>query len=128
MLNNAKAGAALPVKDVEAAKNWYKEKLGLAPVNETPAGVFFEVAGGTRFFLYPSQFAGTNEATAIGWEVDDPIKVIGELQSAGVTFEEYDLPGLKTEKGITEIDGNKGGFFKDPDGNIHSVFELKGYQ
>ena len=57
------------------------------------------------------------------FEVEDAEATVGEMRAKGITFEEYDMPGLKTEGGIAEVAGSKGGWFKDPDGNILAVFE-----
>ena len=66
-------------------------------------------AGSSRIFVYPSEFAGTNQATATGFDVEDIAAAVAELRGKGVTFEEYDMPGLKTENGIAELEGREGG-------------------
>ena len=114
--------ATIPCRDLEAAKAWYADKLGFEPDEEEPQGAYYQV-GDSRFLLYPSQFAGTNEATAASFEVEDVDATVAELKERGVVFEEYDLPGLKTEGGIVEDAGFRGGWFKDPDGNILAVAE-----
>jgi catechol 2,3-dioxygenase-like lactoylglutathione lyase family enzyme len=111
------ASATLPVTDVDAAKAFYTDTLGLELADENPGGMFFK-AGSSTVFVYPSQFAGTNQATAASFEVDDIEAVVQELRGKGVTFEEYDFPGLKTENGIANLEGEKGAWFKDPAGNI----------
>ena len=80
-------------------------------------------AGGTWFLVYPSQFAGTAQSTSMTFEVQDLAATVKELREAGVTFEEYDFPGLKTVDGIAEIQGERSAWFKDPDGNIIAVGE-----
>ncbi|HYU57989.1 MAG TPA: VOC family protein [Actinomycetota bacterium] len=115
--------AMLPASDYERAKAWYRDKLGLTPVRDEPEGADYEI-GGVRFGVYPSQFAGTNQATAAGFYVDDIEKTIDELTAKGVVFEQYDMPGLKTdEKGIAELGPFKGAWFKDSEGNILVVSE-----
>jgi hypothetical protein len=82
-------------------------------------GVRFDAGKGTFFWLYPSGFAGTNKATALGFEVADVEKAVDELTAKGITFEQYDLPGLKTDAhGVAEAEGWKGAWFKDTEGNI----------
>jgi hypothetical protein len=72
--------------------------------------------------LYPSQFAGASNVTVATWMVDDVDRVVDELSAKGITFEQYDFPGLKTdERGIADAGNVKGAWFKDPDGNILSV-------
>ncbi len=111
------AAATLPVSDVEAARSFYTETLGLEFLEENPGGMYLQ-AGSSRIFVYPSEFAGTNQATAVGFDVDDIAAAVAELRGKGVTFEEYDVPGLKTENGIAELEGEKAAWFKDPSGNI----------
>ncbi|MDQ3210632.1 MAG: hypothetical protein M3Q20_05540 [Actinomycetota bacterium] len=82
----------------------------------------YEAGGGTWILVYPSQFAGTAQSTSMTFEVADLEPAIDELAGRGVTFEQYDFPGLKTdERGIAEIEGERGAWFKDPDGNILAV-------
>jgi catechol 2,3-dioxygenase-like lactoylglutathione lyase family enzyme len=116
------AAATLPVSDMERARAFYEGKLGLTVQQEDPGGVNYAV-GSSTIFVYPSEFAGTNQATAAGLEVTDLDGAMAEMRSAGVTFEEYDLPGMKTENGVVEMEGARGAWFKDPDGNILSLLE-----
>jgi catechol 2,3-dioxygenase-like lactoylglutathione lyase family enzyme len=116
----------LPASDIERAKKWYAEKLGLEPVAEFPGAVRYQ-AGGVRFEIYPSQFAGTAQNTAAGWNVDDVEKVVDELSARGVVFEQYDFPGLKTnEKGIAQIGPETAAWFKDSEGNTIGVARYEG--
>jgi catechol 2,3-dioxygenase-like lactoylglutathione lyase family enzyme len=115
----------LAVRDLEAAKTWWADTFGLEPARDLgDQGVYYEV-GSSNVFVYPSQFAGTNQATAMGLHVDDLDATVAGLRSAGMTFEEYDFPGLKTENGIATLDTGDGtirvAWFKDPDGNIISI-------
>ena len=115
--------ATLPAADINRAKDWYRDHLGLKPVEETSDGGALYDNGGARFVLYPSPFAGTNQATAAGFEVSDFDAAIAELRSNGVVFEEYDLgEGFSTVDGIvTAPDGRRGAWFKDSEGNILGV-------
>jgi catechol 2,3-dioxygenase-like lactoylglutathione lyase family enzyme len=123
MLDRASAHATIAVSDLDRAKRFYGETLGLPTKDERADGVTYQ-AGDTWFLVYPSQFAGTAQSTCIAFEVDGDIETaVKELRDRGVTFEDYDLPGLKTENGIAEIGGVKGAWFKDPDGNILAVGE-----
>ena len=124
MLADKRVACALPVQDMERAKNFYNEKLELSPSQERPDGVYYEVAGGTGFFLYESMGASKGDFTQMGFEVDDVVKVVTELTERGVVFEQYDFPGLKTDSnGIAEITGERGAWFKDSEGNLLSVGE-----
>ena len=121
MLEKFTSHATLAVSDLGRAKKFYEETLGLKPIDERSDGVRYQTGKGTWFLVYPSQFAGTAKSTYMSFEVDDVEKTVKELQNRGVTFEEYDMPGLKTVNGIAEIQGVKGAWFKDLDGNILSV-------
>ncbi len=112
--------ATLPAADMARAKEWYRDKLDLKPVEEAPMGEAMYETGGTRFMLYPSPNAGTNQATAAGFTVDDFDTTVAQLRSNGVVFEEYDFgEGMATVDGvITMPDGRKGAWFKDSEGNI----------
>src|SRR3712207_3406415 len=100
MLTDGRAGTSLPCQDLERAKAWYKEKLGLGPTRETPAGAFYEMADGTGFMLFVSSGAPSGTHTQMGIDVADVDAEVADLRSRGVVFEEYDFPGLKTVDGI----------------------------
>ena len=116
----------LPAQDLERARRFYAEKLGLEPVEERPGGLLYRTGGG-EFALFQSAGAPSGEHTQMGWEVDDIEEAVRELRDRGVVFEEYDLPGLTTVAGIAEVAGNypsKGGtgeraaWFRDSEGNM----------
>jgi len=121
MFETLRATPTIAVSDLERAKKFYGETLGLKVKDERADGVRYEAGGGSLVLVYPSQFAGTAQSTYMGFDVDDVEKAVGELRERGVVFEEYDMPGLKTVDGIAEIEGVKGAWFKDPDGNILSI-------
>ena len=124
-LSDYKVGSAVAVSDVEKAKEFYEGKLGLSGGEEQgDGGITYPCADGTEIHPYPSpDNAGKSGATLAFWSVDDVDKVVDELSSKGVTFEQYDMDPIKTnEKGIAELpDGNKVAWFKDQDGNILAV-------
>jgi catechol 2,3-dioxygenase-like lactoylglutathione lyase family enzyme len=126
MLKDRKCAATIPAADMDRAMAWYRDKLGLEPADKSPAGARYECADGTLFELYPSQFAGTGQHTVMGWESPDFDKDMEELRSGGVTFEEYDFPGLKTENGVAEMEGERACWFKDSEGNILSLGQHTG--
>jgi catechol 2,3-dioxygenase-like lactoylglutathione lyase family enzyme len=113
-------GATIPAKDLEGTRKFYENVLGLEMVREDPAGISYRT-GDSVLFLYPTEFAGTAQHTLGGFSVSDIEAAVAELRAKGVTFEEYDMPGLKTVNGIAELGGEKGAWFKDPEGNILSV-------
>jgi catechol 2,3-dioxygenase-like lactoylglutathione lyase family enzyme len=116
------AAATLPASDMARARGFYEGTLGLGAVEENAGGVMYQ-AGSGMVFLYASEFAGTNQATAATFEVDDIEATAEELRGKGVTFEEYDMPQLKTENGIADLEGDRGAWFKDPEGNIISLIQ-----
>jgi catechol 2,3-dioxygenase-like lactoylglutathione lyase family enzyme len=121
MLSDAEVGASVAVKDLDAAKGWYDKTLGLTAEREAPDGIYYRCGGGTVMFIYPSAFAGTAQNTVAGFRVDDLEREMEELRSRGVTFEEYDMPGVKTENGIATFPSGRGAWFKDPDGNTFAL-------
>ena len=124
MFENVPLSAALPASDIERARRWYSEKLGLEPVSFDEYGGMLYETGAARFLVYPSAFAGTNKATAAGFTVDNFDDVIGQLRERGVDFEEVNFGEMgKTVDGvITFPDGaQKAAWIKDSEGNILGV-------
>lgn len=113
-------GGTVPAKDLEGTRKFYEDVLGLEVVQESPAGITYK-AGDSNLFLYPTEFAGTAKHTIGGFVVSDIEAAMADLRAKGVTFEEYDMPGLKTVDGIAEFEGDKVAWFKDPEGNILSL-------
>ncbi len=125
MLENSDVFATIPAKDLERAKSFYSDKLGLTPAEERPEGILYRCGSG-GFLLFESSGAASGDHTQLGWEVDDVEATVDELRRRGVVFEEYDFPGLKTVDGIAEIAGDKGAWFKDTEGNLLSVVHRMG--
>ena len=125
MLGKADATPMIPVKDLDRARKFYEETLGLKTKDEWGEGVTME-SGGTLINVYRSEFAGTNKATALTFEVDDAEKEVGELKDKGIFFEHYELPGLERQGDLYVAEGMKTAWFKDPDGNILSLIEGEG--
>jgi catechol 2,3-dioxygenase-like lactoylglutathione lyase family enzyme len=119
MLGGKDAAATLAVSDLQRARDFYENTLGLTPVQEPPGAILYK-SGNSVVLVYPSEYAGTNRATAASWAVGDEFDAIVEdLRAKGVTFERYDdLPDTARE-GDVHITGEfKAVWFKDPDGNI----------
>jgi catechol 2,3-dioxygenase-like lactoylglutathione lyase family enzyme len=123
MFESAVAHATVAVSDLDQARKFYEGTLGFGVMEERSDGVTYKDASGGWFLVYPSQFAGTAKSTYMSFEVSNVEEAVKELRDRGVVFEEYDMPGLKTVEGIAEIQGVKGAWFKDPDGNILAVAE-----
>lgn len=120
MLSTAPIRAYIPVSDVSRARRFYEQKLGLKPKQEFAGGVIYE-CGGYEVFMYPTPNAGTSKASQAFWQVTDVEAEVADLKARGVQFEEYDMPGLKTENGIATGGGAKTAWFKDTEGNILAV-------
>ena len=130
-LKDGSSACRLPAQDLERARRFYSEKLGLEPAEERPGGLLYRTAGGD-FALFASAGASSGEFTQMGWEVDDIEATVAELKERGVEFEEYDIPGLETVDGLAHVEGNypsKGGkgeravWFRDSEGNLLGIGE-----
>ena len=123
MIGKSDATPMIAVKDLDRARKFYEETLGLTAKDEWGEGVTLE-SGGTAINLYKSEFAGTNKATALTFDVDHIDKEVAELKDKGIFFENYDLPGLDKRGDLYVGEGGfKTTWFKDPDGNILSLME-----
>jgi catechol 2,3-dioxygenase-like lactoylglutathione lyase family enzyme len=129
MLDKARVATRLPTQDLNRARRFYADKLGLEPSEERPGGLLYRVAGG-EFALYDSAGSSPGTFTQMGFEVDDFEAVAAELKRLGVMFEDVDIPGLETTDGVAEVEGNypsKGGkgeraaWFRDSEGNLLGV-------
>jgi catechol 2,3-dioxygenase-like lactoylglutathione lyase family enzyme len=120
MLSTSPIRAYIPARDVARARRFYEDKIGLVPKEEFAGGVTYE-CGGAEVFLYPTENAGTSQASQAFWEVADVDAEVTELKSRGVVFEHYDLPGMTMRNHIAEGGGAKTAWFKDPEGNIMAI-------
>jgi catechol 2,3-dioxygenase-like lactoylglutathione lyase family enzyme len=129
MLREGRVATRLPAKDLERARAFYSEKLGLEADEERPGGLLYRSAS-CEFALFQSAGSSPGTFTQMGWEVDDIDATVAELEKRGVVFEEVDLPGLKTVDGIADVSGNypsKGGkgeraaWFRDSEGNMLGI-------
>jgi catechol 2,3-dioxygenase-like lactoylglutathione lyase family enzyme len=129
MLDSSHVSARIPAQDLERARAFYADKLGLTPSEERPGG-FRYVCGNGAFSLFESSGKASGTHTQLAWAVDDIEATMAELHRRGVIFEEYDLPGLRTVDGIAEVEGNypseggvgeRGAWFRDSEGNLLSI-------
>jgi catechol 2,3-dioxygenase-like lactoylglutathione lyase family enzyme len=127
-LSDSRVGAVVAVADLEAARRFYEDKLGLKPEGPEEQGVRYPCADGTALFVYPSpENAGQSPATVAGWAVDDFEATLDELEGRGVVFEQYDQPGIKTdERGVFDTGGFRVVWVKDPSGNTLAINEDPG--
>ena len=124
MIGKADATPMIAVRDLDRARKFYEDTLGLKTKDQMGGELLTMRSGDTTINVYRSEFAGTNKATALTFGVDDIDKEVSELKDKGVFFEHYDVPGLE-QRGDLHV-GDKGfktAWFKDPDGNILSLVE-----
>src|SRR5215212_8224323 len=119
MLGDKDAASNIAVKNLETAKKFYEDRLGLTQMSAEGQEVIVFKSGNSTVNVYRSQYAGTNQATAVTWMVGEDIEgVVQQLKVKGIIFEHYDMPGV-TREGDVHIAGDmKVVWFKDPDGNI----------
>jgi predicted enzyme related to lactoylglutathione lyase len=125
MFRDSKAYSSFSVDDLQKAKEFYGQTLGL-DVEETPEGLVLHLAGGTDVFVYPSDNYTAPKHTVLNFPVDDIDAAIDELARRGVRMEHYDLPGLKTdERGIFRGDSGPSAiaWFKDPADHVLAVMQ-----
>jgi catechol 2,3-dioxygenase-like lactoylglutathione lyase family enzyme len=124
-LNNHRVEAAMAVSDLDRARHFYEDQLGLVPGEEDPQGVRYPCAQGSGVFVYLSpENAGQSSATLAGWSVDDLDQTMQELGSRGVVFERYDQPGITTdERGVFDAGRFRAAWVRDPDGNTIAITE-----
>ena len=122
MLTNSPLYPVLPAADLERAKAWYADNLGLeSSMDDEARGSAIYDHAGSKFLIYASEFAGSNEATAAGFLLDNFDEVVAHLRSRGVEFIDLDFgEGMQTVDGvISSPDGSeKGAWIKDSEGNI----------
>lgn len=123
MLSNSSVTTMLPVKDMARARSFYEDRLGLKPGGLRPDGKFVYSVGGSTLALFPKPEGTKVDHTAISFRVDDITASIELLKRAGVTFEDYDFPGLKTVNHVCVLGAEKAAWFKDSEGNYLCIHE-----
>jgi catechol 2,3-dioxygenase-like lactoylglutathione lyase family enzyme len=123
--------ARLPAQNLERARTWYADKLGLSPAEERPGGLRYLV-GGVEFVVYQSAGKSDGSFTQFAFTVSDIEAAAAELKARGVMLEEYDAPPFVTHNGIAEIEGqypSKGRgeracWFRDSEGNMIGMGQI----
>ena len=126
MLNDSKVEANIPASDLQRARDFYADKLGLTPSAEYGGeALAYRTAGGTAFNVYRTEYAGQAGHTIAQWHVADIEAQVRDLKAKGVAFETYDMPGVQWDGEIAEIPGmGRAAWFKDSEGNIMCVDEV----
>ena len=128
LLENAEVSTRLPAQNLDRARAFYAQKLGLEPVEEREGGLRYR-CGNCYFAVFQSAGRASADHTQIAFEVNDLESIVAELRRRGVVFEEVDVPGLRTVDGIADIEGNypskgvgeRGAWFRDSEGNLLGV-------
>ena len=125
MLGDKDVIATVAVKDLAAARRFYEGTLGLAAVDTAGTEAVTFASGHAKLIAYRSEFAGTNKATALNWNVGDGMdETVAALREKGISFEHYDFPGVTREGDVHILGPTKSAWFKDPDGNIIALMGL----
>lgn len=128
-LQHATVASRLPAQDLERARRWYRDNLGLEPLEERECGLRYVLSEG-EFSLYLSSGESDGTFTQVAFSVPDLDRTVNELRKAGVVFVEYDIPGFKTIGSIADIAGNypskggrgeRGAWFHDSEGNLLGI-------
>jgi catechol 2,3-dioxygenase-like lactoylglutathione lyase family enzyme len=125
MLSKLDSHTMIAVVDLERAKRFYEERLGLAGIEEIPGLWVFAGPRGSRFCLFVSPLAGTAKNAVMGWETSQIAEEVHQLKARGVVFEEYDFPNFKTVDSIVTSATGKSAWFKDTEGNMLGLAQWK---
>jgi catechol-2,3-dioxygenase len=119
MLTDSRVTANIPAADLDRARRFYADMLGLAPAEENLGGLVYTTHGGTTFFLYQTEYAGQAGHTIAQWHVANVAKEVSDLKAKGLEFEHYDMPGVTWDGDVASIEGmGSAAWFKDSEGNI----------
>jgi catechol 2,3-dioxygenase-like lactoylglutathione lyase family enzyme len=123
MLESCRVHTTLPVADLNRAREFYENALGIPPKTELPSGVFYDCAESTRFVLSKSGGGSSGAHTQMAFVTDDIVSEIKDLKARGVVFEEYDTPTMRTVDSIADVGPLKAAWFKDTEGNVVAIME-----
>ena len=119
MLGHRDVTATVAVRDLQTARRWYEDKLGLSPIHVEGNEAVSYRTGNTQLLVYRSEFAGTNKASAATWMMNGDLdSAVRDLKTRGITFERYNFPDVKHEGDVHVMGDTRAAWFKDPDGNI----------
>jgi catechol 2,3-dioxygenase-like lactoylglutathione lyase family enzyme len=125
LLKDKPSSAILAVSDLDRARRFYADTLGLEPESGSEQDVLTFRTGDTRLVVYRSEFAGTNKANAVVWNGGGDFDAIADqLREQGIRFEEYPDLGMDISNGVHRAGEFKGVWFKDPDGNVLHIANM----
>ena len=132
-LSNAHTVTKLPAQDLERAQAFYRDKLGLEPLEERDGGLRY-MCGATEFHIFASAGEASGASTQMGFEVEDLGAAVAELQARGLTFTRFDIPGFEARGDAIVVPGNYpskgtgelGAFFYDSEGNLLGLAQPTG--
>jgi catechol 2,3-dioxygenase-like lactoylglutathione lyase family enzyme len=124
MLSDASYAAALPCSDLQRAKSFYADKLGLVPVGEMPDRIFYKGRDGTGFLLFASSGMASASHDQMRFSVADIEAEVRELKQRGVQFEEFDFPGFDKATSIAWVIDHSAAWIKDTEGNLLVIVQL----
>jgi catechol 2,3-dioxygenase-like lactoylglutathione lyase family enzyme len=127
-LSSAHVVTKLPAQDLERARRFYSDVLGLEPVEERGGGLRY-LCGATEFHLFESSGSASGASTQAGFEVDDIDAALSELRDRGLRFERFDIPGFDARGDVVVVPNNYpskgtgelGAFFRDSEGNLLAI-------
>ena len=128
MLDHSAVEANIPAADINRARQFYAEKLGMDPVAEFGGEALrYKTSSGTFFNVYQTQYAGQAGHTIAQWHVDDVVAEARALRAKGVQFEQYDMPGVEWDDGVASMPGmGQAAWFKDSEGNTMCLDQMQG--
>jgi catechol 2,3-dioxygenase-like lactoylglutathione lyase family enzyme len=124
MLTERRVHTTLPVPSLEPARDFWERRLGFRPQLVLPAAIIYSAGDGSVFAISQTSARPSGTHTQMAFTVPDIEAEVAELVAAGITFESYDLPGLRTVNGIAEMGAGRAAWFKDPQGNLIAVLEV----
>lgn len=132
-LSSAHAVTKLPAQDLDRARAFYRDKLGLEPAEERGGGLRY-LCGATEFHVFASSGAASGASTQMGFEVEDIDAAIADLRARGLTFAHFDIPGFEARGDTVVVPGNYpskgtgelGAFFYDSEGNLIGLAQATG--
>jgi predicted enzyme related to lactoylglutathione lyase len=117
------AHAVLPASDLKRARDFYHNSLEFDPSEEEDGNLIYRLASGTGFEVYETSNAGTAQNTQMCFLTDSFESDMAWMRDHGITFEDYDFPGLKTENGVATTGGGRAAWFRDSEGNYICLTE-----